>query len=303
MARSAAQRNKRQQRGRAKARAETPPKQQQRRATTVPRSYEDEMFFPRLRRQAKWMFLVLALIFGLGYVIFNVGGTIPGTGIGDILQGAAQNDGRPDVGDAESKVRDNPRSASAKLELADAYTQHDRPNDAIPVLEQYLDLRPNDEDVVSRLAGLYMGQGAQHREDAVAAQTELAAAAPGAAFAPASGLMAQLRGQGEVTKALSSGANERLNQASSEAALSFQQARDMYKKLGELEPRDASVRFSLAQASEQAGDYASAVDAYREYIRLAPDDPNVPAIRQQIRLLEAQQQLQSQAQPSPRSGG
>jgi tetratricopeptide (TPR) repeat protein len=301
MARSA-QRNKRQPQRRTKGRAETPPKQQ-RRATAVPRSYEDEMFFPRLRRQAKWMFLVLALIFGLGYVIFNVGGTIPGTGIGDILQGAAQSDGRPDVGDAEAKVRENPRSAPAKLELADAYTQHDRPDDAIPVLEQYLDLRPNDEDVVSRLAGLYMGQGAQHREDAVAAQTELAAAAPGAAFAPASGLLAQLRGQGEVTKALSSDANERLSQASSEAALSFQQARDLYRKLGELEPDDASVRFSLASASEQAGDYESAIGAYREFIRLAPDDPNVPAIRQQIRLLQAQQQLQPQVQPSPRSGG
>ena len=48
-------------------------------------SYEDTMFFLRLRRQAKWMFVFLALVFGLGYVIFNVGGTIPGVGLGDVL--------------------------------------------------------------------------------------------------------------------------------------------------------------------------------------------------------------------------
>lgn len=264
---------------------------------------EAPLFFERLRRQAKWMFVVLAVIFGLGYVIFNVGGTIPGTGLGDILQNAGGADGRPDVGDAEEKVRENPKSPEAKLELADAYSQNDRPDDAIPVLEDYLELRPKDADVVSRVAGLYMGQGARHRQDAAIAQAEVEAAAPGTQFAPASGLVTQLRAQGEVSKALSTDANERLSEASSEASLSFQQARDMYKKLGELTPDDSSVQFSLAQAAEQAGDYATAVAAYKRFIKLAPDDPNVPAIRDQIKLLEQQLKLQSQIQPSGGSSG
>jgi hypothetical protein len=34
---------------------------------------EDTMFFPRLRRHAKWMFLFLALVFALGFVGFGVG--------------------------------------------------------------------------------------------------------------------------------------------------------------------------------------------------------------------------------------
>jgi predicted Zn-dependent protease len=298
MARSA-QRNKRQPPQRPRSRADGRPK----RSAPPPRSYEDEMFFPRLRRQAKWMFVVLALVFGLGYVIFNVGGTIPGTGLGDILQNAGGGDGRPDVGDAEDKVRDDPKSPSAKLELADAYTQNDRPDDAIPVLEDYLELRPKDADVVSRLAGLYMGQGARRQQDAALAQAEVQAAAPGTQFAPASGLVTQLRAQGELATALSADANERLSRASSEASLSFQQARDMYKKLGGLTPDDSSVQFSIAQASEQAGDYASAIAAYKRFIKLAPDDPNVPAIKQQIQLLEAQQKIQPQIQPGAGSGG
>ena len=40
------------------------------RASTAP-SIEDTMFFPRLRRHAKWMFVLLALVFGLGFVIFG----------------------------------------------------------------------------------------------------------------------------------------------------------------------------------------------------------------------------------------
>jgi cytochrome c-type biogenesis protein CcmH/NrfG len=257
------------------------------------------MFFPRLRRQAKWMFVLLALVFGLGYVIFNVGGTIPGTGLGDILQNLGQG-GTADVGGAQDEVRDNPKDPAAYLKLADALTQNNRSDDAIPVLEEYLKLRPKDEDQLSRLAGLYMAQGSRHVEDARAAQAEVQAATPGAAFAPSSGLLNQLRAQGEVAKALSSEANERLSAASSEASVSFQSARDVWKRLAELQPDDSSVQFSLAQSAEQAGDYDSAIAAYRRFIKLAPDDPNVPAIRQQIQLLRAQQQLQA---TSSQTGG
>ena len=40
------------------------------------------MFFPKLRRRAKWVFLVLAVFFGGGFLIFGVG-TGAGSGIGD----------------------------------------------------------------------------------------------------------------------------------------------------------------------------------------------------------------------------
>jgi tetratricopeptide (TPR) repeat protein len=299
MARSA-QRNKRQ----PQRRPARPDGARPKRAKPAAPSYEQEMFFPRLRRQAKWMFVLLALVFGLGYVIFNVGGTIPGTGLGDILQNAGGGSGRPDVGDAEEKVRENPNDPAAKLALADALTQNDRSDEAIPVLEQYLDQRPKDADVVSRLAGLYMTEGARHQQDAAIAQAEVQSANPGSAFAPAEGLLAQLRTQGEASKALSSDANQRLSQASGEASLAFQQARDLYKRLGELTPDDSSVQFSLASASEQAGDYDTAIAAYKQFMKLAPDDPNVPAIKRQIQLLEAQKQIQPQIQqPAAGAGG
>jgi tetratricopeptide (TPR) repeat protein len=255
------------------------------------------MFFPRLRRQAKWMFLALALVFGLGYVIFNVGGTIPGTGLGDILQNTGSSGA--DVGDAEDRVNDNPKDPAAYLALADALTQNNRTDESIPVLERYLELRPRDQDQISRLAGLYMARGARHQQEARLAQAEAQAAAPGTAFAPPSGLITQLRAQGEVAKALSSAANERLSRESGEASLAFQSSRDLWKRLGELSPNDSSIQFSLAQSAEQAGDYTSAITAYQRFIKLAPDDPNVPAIRRQIGLLKAQQQIQ----PTVGAGG
>ena len=261
-------------------------------------SYEQQMFFPRLRRQAKWMFVVLALVFGLGYVIFNVGGTIPGTGIGDILQGIGQSSGTADVGSARDDVRDHPKDPAAHLKLADALTQNNRTAEAIPVLEDYLRLRPKDVDQISRLAGLYMAEGSRDQQEAAFAQAEVQAATPGASFAPPSGILAQLRAQGEVAKALSSDANERLSKASGDASLAFQSARDLWKQLAELQPDDSAVHFSLAQSAEQAGDYTTAISAYKQFIKLAPDDPNVPAIRRQIELLKAQQQIQPSGQPA-----
>ena len=56
------------------------------------------MFFPRLRRHAKWMFLFLALAFGLGFVGFGVGAG--GVGVGDIFRGAGGASGVPSISDS-----------------------------------------------------------------------------------------------------------------------------------------------------------------------------------------------------------
>ena len=191
------------------------------------------------------MFVFLALVFGLGYVIFNVGGTIPEPASMISSRVRAEAVG-PASATRKKKVRENPNDPAAKLALADALlTQNDRSDEAVPVLlEQYLDQRPRDADVVSRLGRPYMGEGAKHQQEAALAQAEVQAANPGSLFAPSDGLMAQFGTGGEATKALSSDANQRLSQQSGEAALAFQQARDLYKRQTELTPDDSSVQFA-----------------------------------------------------------
>src|ERR687886_137900 len=76
-------------RGAAQARgkaAKTPGARSRRAAAKrKPQSYESTMFFPRLRAQAKWVFVFLAAVFALGFVFFGVGSG--STGLGDILRG------------------------------------------------------------------------------------------------------------------------------------------------------------------------------------------------------------------------
>src|SRR6185503_13332844 len=81
------------------------------RASTAP-SIEDTMFFPRLRRHAKWMFVLLALVFGLGF---------GGTGIGDIFRDQGGTSSGQSVSDAQKQAAENPKSAQAWRDLSTAY--------------------------------------------------------------------------------------------------------------------------------------------------------------------------------------
>ena len=45
---------------------------------------EDQLFFSRLRLHAKWVFVLMILVFAVGFVVFGVGSG--STGISDVLQ-------------------------------------------------------------------------------------------------------------------------------------------------------------------------------------------------------------------------
>ena len=82
-------------------------------------SIEDTMFFPRLRRHAKWMFVFLAVVFGLGFTLFGIGAG--GTGFGDLLKGNSGGGGGPNVKKALEATQTRPQDAAAWLALADVY--------------------------------------------------------------------------------------------------------------------------------------------------------------------------------------
>src|SRR5438128_8493782 len=82
---------------------------------------EDAMFFMRLRRGTKPIFIFLALVFGASFVFLGVGSG--SSGIGDLLRGNIHFGGSsgPSIGSAQSKIKKNPNDAPAYLELTRAY--------------------------------------------------------------------------------------------------------------------------------------------------------------------------------------
>src|SRR5581483_9716288 len=104
---------------------------------------EDTMFFPRLRRHTKWMFVALAVVFGLGFVIFGVGAG--GTGIGDLFRnGSGGGSGGPSVKRALERTREHPNDPAAWDELANAYRTEGDTTAAISAQLRYTELRPRD---------------------------------------------------------------------------------------------------------------------------------------------------------------
>ena len=87
------------------------------------------MFFPRLRRHAKWMFVLLALAFGLGFVVFGVGAG--GVGVGDIFRGSGGT-GAQSVSRRARRDRGPPKDAEAWRDLATALRPRARPRRRSP---------------------------------------------------------------------------------------------------------------------------------------------------------------------------
>ena len=96
------------------------------------RKWQEQLFFQRLRVHAKWVFVLLALVFALGFVFFGVGSG--STGISDVLQNAFNFGNERRHVDLEARRRrphKHPKDAKAWRDLATALEQKQRTQDAM----------------------------------------------------------------------------------------------------------------------------------------------------------------------------
>src|SRR3954453_12336308 len=129
-------------------------------AARRPPTIEQTMFFPRLRRQAKWVFLLLSFVFAGGFVFFGVGSG--STGLGDLLRGNfnvfGSNGGSTSsaaVKSALKKTQARPKDPEAWNALATAYSGDGKLAEANKAYERVLKLRPNDITTLQNVAGFY----------------------------------------------------------------------------------------------------------------------------------------------------
>jgi Flp pilus assembly protein TadD len=244
------------------------------------------MFFPRLRRHTKWMFVFLALVFGLGFVLFGIGAT--GTGIGDVFRNAGGTSGAPSVSDARERTEANPEDAEAWRDLSTAYQTDGDTAQAVTALTRYVTLRPKDGDGLRELAGLYLSRGRERAEAAQLAQYRASFASGSTDVIPGlTGPAGQPVVTDPIASAIQAQAGLAVQRLAGEAQDAYTRAVDTYRRLATLQPSDPSIQLELAQAAEQAGDRQAAVAAYEKFLRLAPDDPNAAIVRQQLKQLRS----------------
>jgi len=262
-------------------------------------SAEDLMFFPKLRRKAKWVFLLLAIAFALGFVAFGVGTGVGGTSIGDVLRDFFNSgSGSQSLDDLRAKAQANPKSADAQIAYANALQTAGQTTAAVGVLEKYTAENPKDVNAQRQLAGLWGAVATKAGNEAQAASIAAAQATAAQPTPPTDSPFLQQVEKNKISELVSTDANNRANAANLRAQNAYREAAKVYEQLTLLTPDDPTVFLQLGVASQSAVDYPSAIAAYKQFLALAPDDASAPLVKQELKILEAQQKASSSVPPS-----
>jgi Tfp pilus assembly protein PilF len=251
--------------------------------------YEDTLFFNRLRTHAKWVFVLLIVVFAGSFVFLGVGSS--GLGLSDFfsnLRGGGS--GNPSIDKALKATGKNPKDAQAWKDLATAYDAKADYASAAPAWQEYTLLRPKDADALNLYAQDLVQQLQAQAATAQAAQADLQQSQPSTFGPPSTSPLGRALGSlsDPITEAQGTSASSTYQNALAVLQQTSTELVSAYKKLVRLQPAEPTVRLQLAQAAETAGDATTAIDAYKQFIRLAPDDASVPQARARIKALQKQ---------------
>jgi tetratricopeptide (TPR) repeat protein len=243
-----------------------------------------QLFFSRMRRRAKPVYVILAVLFAVTFAFLGVGSGA-NSGLDQLFSGLnIFGHGGSSVSKALKEVQEHPTDPKSFRDLATAYeAKGDTPN-SITALQQYTRLKPKDLKAWSELAGLQLGQAQDYVAQYQAAAQTQQLAAPSQAFRP-SGKLGTALGTDPIEQAAATTANAATTDLYQSATQSYSAAIASYKQLVKLQPANANAQFQLAQAAQTAGDTATAVAAYKAFLKLDPSSSSAAAIRQLIKQL------------------
>ena len=299
MARGATKRNQQARAAKTTAAPRRKPSRGARRQTS--HSYEEALFFPRLRNHAKWVFVFLAFAFAIGFVVFGVGTGSGFGGLGDLISGSNNTGKGPSASEAKKKIAQNPKDAAAWHELATAsLTSGDVPA-AINALNRYTELKPKNTAAFLQLAGLYQTRATNLANSAQTTQAQASQFTPNPALEPQPISPGTKKHPGQpflgtpiFDSTLSTTFNTRLQNLQTKQKAAVSKAEAAYQSVVQLQPKNAQVQLQLGSLAERFQDYPAATLAFKRYLILAPHSPEAPLVRKQLKqlkLLSASSQL------------
>jgi tetratricopeptide (TPR) repeat protein len=247
------------------------------------------MFFPRLRNQAKWAFVFLILVFGGGFVFLGVGSG--GLDLGQLLRDAfgSQGGATTSLSDAREAVRERPTDAAARRQLATAYQERGRIDEAIASWQEYTRLRPRDVVALRRLGELQLGQAERYSRQAQLAFIAQQEAGVGSAFRPGAsqgdGTFGTALGEDPVAAALAAKASTQFREAAAKYETAADAAVGTYQRIVTLRPKDREAVFSLAQTADTLRNTEVAIRAYTQLLDFDLDTATRAQVRERIRTL------------------
>lgn len=246
-----------------------------------------QLFFMKLRRKAKWIYVLLAVLFAITFAFLGVGS---GSGSGGLDQlfnniNVFGHGGGPSVSKAQKEISKNPSDAKGYRDLATAYESKGDTNNAIDALLQYTNIKKKDTKAWSELAGLQSTQAQNYLAEYQNAYQLLQLAAPSQSFYPTNGKLATALGTDPIENAQRSSVQTSVTDLQQKVQLAYNGAVSSWRTVTTLQPTNGDAWFQLAQAAQTAGDTATAVTAYKKYLVLNPTSSSAAQIRQLIKQL------------------
>jgi tetratricopeptide (TPR) repeat protein len=271
-----------------------PGRAQRRRGHSGGGNPNQQLFFTRLRRQAKWVYVLLAVLFAITFAFLGVGSG-QGGGLDQLFSGLnIFGGGGNSVSKAQSYIKKHPNEAKGYRDLATAYEGKGDTANAISALQGYTNVKRKDAAVWNELAGLQMTQAQDYLTQYQAAYANRQLSAPGQSFLP-TGKLGTALGQNKVEEVAAQRIDTQLTDLQQRTQLAYNNAVSSYEQVTQITPKDSNAWFQLAQAAQQSGDTAKAVKGYKRYLALNPDSSSKAQIQQLI------QQLSPAPAPTPSS--
>jgi cytochrome c-type biogenesis protein CcmH/NrfG len=237
----------------------------------------------RLRRKAKFAYVLLAVLFAVTFAFLGVGsGT---NGLDQLFSGLnIFHHSGTSVSAAQNELKKHPNSAKGYRDLATAYEAKGDTGNAISALTQYTVQQPKNAKAFAELGGLQLTQAGDYSTLYQNAYQARQLAAPGEAFRP-TGKLGTALGTDQVESAAAQQAQATLNDLQQRTQLAYNNAVSSFQSSAKLQPNNANAWFQLAQTAQQAGDYTTAVTGYKRYLKINPDSTSATQIKQLIKEL------------------
>ena len=244
-----------------------------------------QLFFVRMRRRAKPMYFILAVLFAATFAFLGVG-----SGSGGLEQLFSNlnifGHGGTSISKALKEVQKSPKSAKAYRDLATAYEAHGDGLLAIGALQSYVGLVPKDVKAWSELGGLQVNAAQDaitQYQDATAAEQ---LATPSQAILPSStSAFGKALGTNPIEQLRATDLNTNIGTVAQQIQTYYVNAISSYTKVTKLQPGNANAEFQLAQVAQTAGDNKTAVAAYKAYLTLNPSSSSAGQVRSLIKSL------------------
>jgi tetratricopeptide (TPR) repeat protein len=242
-----------------------------------------DLFFTKLRKRAKYIYVLLAVLFAITFAFLGVGSGQGG--LDQLFQGLnIFHRSSNAVSKAQKEIKDHPKSPKGFRDLATAYETKGDTGNAISALQQYTALRPKDAKTMTELAGLQSTQAQDYLQQYQTAYTNKQLLTPSQSFLP-TGKLGQALGTNKAEDVAGQSADAAVQDLQQRTQLAYNNALTTYQAVTKLTPNDANAWFQFAQSAQQAGNPSAAVAGYKRYLKLNPTSTSRAQIEALIKQL------------------